>query len=277
MFREAVNFTAAETRFLPRLIEKDYFCTLLLAHLSEADDRLLFKGGTYLAKVYAGFYRLSEDLDFVIPAPLTASRSERRALSLLLKGAVEALPDRLDAFRVVEPLKGANNSKQYVAVIGYVSLMNRQEETIMIEVGLREPLLTQALIGEARTILLDPISGKPTVSVLPVPCVSWEEGMAEKMRAAMSRREAAIRDFYDIDHGARKLDFQPLEPRMLELVRQKLAVPGNDPIDVSPDRLATLRRQVDSQLKPVLRAKDFAEFDLERAFSMVSQVAAVVA
>ena len=58
-FREAVRFTAAETRFLPRLIEKDYFCTLLLGYLSAADCSLVFKGGTCLAKVHAGFYRLS--------------------------------------------------------------------------------------------------------------------------------------------------------------------------------------------------------------------------
>ena len=36
LFREAVRFTAAESGFVPRLIEKDYFCTLLLAYLSEA-------------------------------------------------------------------------------------------------------------------------------------------------------------------------------------------------------------------------------------------------
>ena len=28
LFREAVNFTTAETTFAPRLIEKDYFCTV---------------------------------------------------------------------------------------------------------------------------------------------------------------------------------------------------------------------------------------------------------
>ena len=67
LFREAVNFTAAQTRFLPRLIEKDYFCTVLLNYLAAADDTLIFKGGTCLAKVHAEFYRLSEDLDFVIP------------------------------------------------------------------------------------------------------------------------------------------------------------------------------------------------------------------
>ena len=65
-FLEAVNFTAAETGFSPRLIEKDYFCTVLLQYLAMAGV-LVFKGGTCLAKVHGEFYRLSEDLDFVIP------------------------------------------------------------------------------------------------------------------------------------------------------------------------------------------------------------------
>jgi predicted nucleotidyltransferase component of viral defense system len=156
-FREAIHFTAAETRFLPRLIEKDYFCSLLLDHLATSDASLVFKGGTCLAKVHAGFYRLSEDLDFVIPTPFSASRSDRRALSAGLKEAVAQLPGRRSAFRIVEPLTGANNSTQYVAVVGYTSLINRQEETVKIEVGLREPLLTQVWIGEAQTLLLNPV------------------------------------------------------------------------------------------------------------------------
>ena len=52
-----------------------------------------------------------------------------------------------------------------------------------------------------------------------------------------------------------------------------LAVTGNDPIDVSPDRLRALRLQLDSRLKAVLRARDFAEFDLDRAFATVAEVA----
>jgi predicted nucleotidyltransferase component of viral defense system len=77
LFREAVNHTAAATGFSSRLIEKDYFCTVLLQHLAEAGCALVFKGGTCLAKVHAGFYRLSEDLDFVIPTPVDALRAER--------------------------------------------------------------------------------------------------------------------------------------------------------------------------------------------------------
>ena len=111
---------------------------------------------------------------------------------------------------------------------------------------------------------------------LTLPCLSRLEAMAEKLRAALSRREVAIRDFYDIDHAVRKLSLQVLEPELLGLVRQKLEVPGNDPIDVSPGRLAALRPQLESQLKAVLRAVDFAEFDLDRAFATVAEVAAAL-
>jgi hypothetical protein len=48
----------------------------------------------------------------------------------------------------------------------------------------------------------------------------------------------------------------------------------NEPVDVSANRLAALRQQVGPQLQPVLRAEDFAEFDLERAFQIVTTMAA---
>jgi len=63
---------------------------------------------------------------------------------------------------------------------------------------------------------------------------------------------------------------------LIDLIRQKMAVPGNDRVDVSENRLSTLHRQSESQLRPVLRARDFVEFDLERAFRIVKDVAAII-
>ena len=78
LFRAAVQFTAAESGFVPRLIEKDYFCTVLLDYLSRsAGTELVFKGGTCLAKVHMELYRLSEDLDYSISITADAHRSER--------------------------------------------------------------------------------------------------------------------------------------------------------------------------------------------------------
>ena len=95
LFREAVNYTAAAIGFPSRLIEKDYFCTVLLQHLAGAGCGLVFEGGTCLAKVHAGFYRLSEDLDFVIPTPVGASRTERSRRARGLKGLLAGIDGTL--------------------------------------------------------------------------------------------------------------------------------------------------------------------------------------
>lgn len=272
LFLEAVNFTAAQTGFSARLVEKDYFCTVLLKYLATAGV-LVFKGGTCLAKVHAEFYRLSEDLDFVIPMPSDATRAERRVQAAVVRKMFAELPSQLDVFRVIEPLAGANRSTQYVAVIGYDSLLGRRQDRIKIEIGLREPLLTPVFGGAAGTVLLDPVSGQPMIPQVTLSCISRIEAFAEKFRAALSRREVAIRDFYDIDHAVRRLDLQPQDSALIEFVRRKLAIPGNEAADVSETRLAVLRQQLEPQLKPVLRDEDFVQFDLERAIRIVAEMA----
>jgi hypothetical protein len=48
-------------------------------------------------------------------------------------------------------------------------------------------------------------------------------------------------------------------------------VPGTDMTDAKHE---ILKRQVQGQLRPVLREADYAGFDLERAFAIVAQIAA---
>ncbi len=277
LFRESVNFTAAQTAFAARLIEKDYFCTALLDYLTRtAGEDLVFKGGTCLAKVHAEMYRLSEDLDYTIPMPVEASRTERSKRIGKVRGALAGLPKHLPNFGVVEPLKGANNSTQYIAVVDYASQLAQEKETIKIEVSLREPLLMPVITGSAQTLLLDPVNGKPRVPGVPVCCIAKTEAVAEKFRAALSRRVVAIRDFYDIDHAVRKGGIRPEATGLVEQVRKKLAVPGNEPVDVSAQRLEELRKQIEPQLKSVLREQDLAEFDLDRAFETVVEMARAV-
>jgi predicted nucleotidyltransferase component of viral defense system len=271
-FREALGFTRQQYGFPERLIEKDYLCSLLLEFLSGAHADLVFKGGTCLAKVHADFYRLSEDLDFMIPMPTTAARSARSRKAGKLKNIITALPKQFPFVQVIEPLTGANNSMQYNAVIGYASSIGQREETIKIEVGLREPLLLPPLSGAAKTILLDPVSGQTLIPTKTVRCISQMEAFAEKFRAALTRREVAIRDFFDIDYGLRTLGLQPNDKDLVGLVQAKLAVPGNEPVNLSAERLTTLRQQIASQLRPVLRKRDFRAFDLDRAFGAVSDM-----
>jgi len=275
LFREAVELTTAETGLASRLVEKDYFCTVVLQHMAASAADLVFRGGTCLAKVHAGFYRLSEDLDFLISTPVDASRGERRRRVEASKAAVAAIGG--PGLRALSPLTGANDSRQYAAVVSYRSLLGAHEEQIKVEIGLREPLLMPAVPGEARTLLLDPVSREAMAPAVRVSCVSRMEALAEKARAALSRREVAIRDFYDMDHAVRRLALRLDDPEFVNFVRLKLAIPASEPVDVSNARLASLRLQLEAQLKPVLRDRDFAGFDLDRAFASVAELAAALA
>jgi predicted nucleotidyltransferase component of viral defense system len=274
LFLAALTFTVANTALAARLIEKDYFSSVLLDHIfKKAGPLLVFKGGTCLSKVHAEFYRLSEDLDFMIPMPIESKRNERRLKMEPLKRIMETLSKELPVFLTIEPLSGANESTQYIGVLGYRSFLHQQVETIKIEIGLREPLLQEATIHKVQTILRDPVLNGPMVEPIIFACISRMEAYSEKFRAALTRREVAIRDFFDIDYAVRKLDLKTDDKDLARLIRSKLAVPGNEPVDISETRLSALRQQMDSQLKPVLRDRDYQAFDLERALRLVREVA----
>ena len=277
LFREAVGFTHQRFGFPERLIEKDYVCTIILELLTAGHADLVFRGGTCLAKIYADFYRMSEDLDFVIPMPIDASRSARSAQARKLNHVIATLPRTFPFAHVVAPLTGANNSTQYNAIIGYTSAINGRRESIKIEVSLREPLVLPHVGGAAKTFLLDPPSGDRLIPTKNVRCIAKTEAFAEKFRAALSRREAAVRDFFDLDYAVRTLGLNPDDADLITLVRRKITIAGNDGVDVSASRLSALRHQVEPQLRSVLRLEDFSAFDLQRSIDLVVAMAAKVA
>jgi hypothetical protein len=161
-FTEAVAFTAARLGFVPALIEKDYFCSVVLAYLAGAlNEALVFKGGTCLTKVHAGFYRLSEALDFTMPMPIAARQSDRSRTIKPVKQALREMSEALPELHEEEVLRGANGSRQYVGSLRYDSLLQRRRETIKIEISLREPLLQT---GRIPGCLDDPDESSPPAS-----------------------------------------------------------------------------------------------------------------
>jgi predicted nucleotidyltransferase component of viral defense system len=155
-FREAVLFTAGQTGFNATLIEKDYFCTVLLQYLyDQPDSPLIFRGGTCIGKVYADFYRLSEDLDFLISTPPEASISIRRKGMAPVRDWVKKISEEMSILTLHEDFAGHNSSRQYVAYVTYPSIFLPEEAArIKIEVGLREMPLTPPARMKARTLLL---------------------------------------------------------------------------------------------------------------------------
>lgn len=162
-----------------------------------------------------------------------------------------------------------NNSTHYKGAIAYRSPITGHHESIHIEVNIREPLLTPAINALARTLLLDPIRSGPIMHDIALNCIGMKEAFAEKFRAALTRREVAIRDFYDLDYAVQHLELDPDDASLVEMVRHKLAVPGNLPVDVTAERFAILKRQLETRLRTVLRDEEYRAFELDRAIQMV--------
>jgi len=67
--RELFVSTAAVRNIAPIVIEKDFWVCFVLNELFSSEflkDKLMFKGGTSLSKVYGIIERFSEDIDLVL-------------------------------------------------------------------------------------------------------------------------------------------------------------------------------------------------------------------
>jgi hypothetical protein len=55
-------------------------------------------------------------------------------------------------------------------------------------------------------------------------------------------------------------------------VKAKIDVPGNEPLDLSQERKQELNRQLEGQLRPVLRRSDFEDFNLNEAVELIINI-----
>ena len=276
IFRESLSYSESVTGFTASLIEKDYYCSLILHHVFDRETPLVFKGGTCLSKVYADFYRLSEDLDLVIPISVDTPRNQRRSKMDPLKKIFDELPAIVPGISVSRAFRGHNESRQYIGYLEYPSVVMDRQEKIKIEIGIREPLLLFSVNGEARTIIVNPFSGRPLLPVFTVHAMDMKEAYAEKVRAALTRTEPAIRDLFDLFYAVHKMKLDLDAPDFIIMVKKKLDVPGNTPVDISLEYKRELGRQLEGQLRPVLRPADFDSFNMDEAFELIVRIAEAV-
>ena len=123
IFREALSYSEGVTGFTASLIEKDYYCSLILHHIFDRETPLVFKGGTCLSKVYADFYRLSEDLDLVIPVSMYTPRNQRGSKMDPIKGVFDELPKAIPGMSISRAFRGHNESRQYIGYLEYPSAL----------------------------------------------------------------------------------------------------------------------------------------------------------
>ena len=103
--------------------------------------------------------------------------------------------------------------------------------------------------------------------------LSLRESYAEKIRAALTRREPAIRDFFDIDHAVQHARFDHRDQAVLGLVAAKLSDSRETiVVDLSDGKTEILRGQIETQLRPVLRVMDYKAFDLDRVILVLQEL-----
>ena len=276
VFKEALRYTQKQTGFNIRLIEKDYYCSVILSQLYAESPEIFFKGGTLLNKVHVGFYRLSEDLDFTISVSHEAKRSERSKKAAPFKQFIEALSKKIAGVQVVRPLTGSNGSVQYNAEVKYISVLTGLEDRILFEIGLREEVTDRDHVGKAATLVVDPYSDSPLLPFFEVRCLSLREAFSEKIRAALARQKVAIRDVYDVWHAVEKGIVNPEDKELPKLVAKKMTIPEPLEIRIGADRKAEFKAQIETQLRSVLRDVDFRAFDFEKGWTQLERVAGMV-
>ncbi|MBU0635222.1 MAG: nucleotidyl transferase AbiEii/AbiGii toxin family protein [Candidatus Omnitrophica bacterium] len=266
--KDIIPVIAGKMKFRPAIVEKDYYLTVILNKIEELlTDKIVFKGGTLLNKAHLNYHRLSEDLDFTYNAEFT-SRAER---SKAITPIREKMPSFLKAIGLKSDKpegEGFDNSRQYLFKVKYPSIILNKEDSIKLEISLRQHPIEKPVNTQIKHFYQDPFTGEDLFPSGKVLSLSWKEAVAEKLKAAISRRDVAIRDYYDLWYIS-EFGFDFYDKTFIKLFKRKVTDEGytgdyKKYFGLSDDNIALLRNQIEGLLKPVIRAGE--DFDLDRVF-----------
>lgn len=185
------------------IIYKDYVITVILEKISERQysDKLIFKGGTCLKKIYFEETRFSVDIDFTCLEDGTPDE-----MITDLKDELEDNSVRSITFDKIREHGRWGDSVSYK--VKYKDL-NEHPNSVKIDLSLRELPILQPQI---RDILNPDYENIPEFGLYVFPL---KEMLAEKIRAVFTRK--AARDVFDVWFLLRKgvdLDLRLIEKKM---------------------------------------------------------------
>jgi predicted nucleotidyltransferase component of viral defense system len=239
-------------------MEKDFLLTLILVRFWEIFPDLIFKWGTCLNKIYFPYFRLSEDLDFVISKNLW-----RSARQTLLKKYEDEIGWELQKLWLSQRAERTKYDEHKIALFTYeyISIIDNSLQTIKIDISLKWELQKSPQRHVIQSLYRDKILEEDIFSEHDISCIDLQEALAEKVRAALTRQTPAIRDFFDIWYVREFSDFDFTDPEFLRLIERKLAeVDYNYTIDWVYN---ILEKQIQTDLRPVLHKEyDFSLRDI---------------
>lgn len=229
--------TAATEGIPLAIIEKDYALSIVLMLLSRTKlkDKLVFKGGTAIKKVYFRKARFSEDLDFTVEDAEPKEILEE--LNKILDNK-EIAGIRFGKFEHEKTTAGLQLALKFTGLLEY-------PQRIRFDFSFRENAIMPPI---ERAVFDDYLLGETKIRALPI-----DELFAEKIHAAFSR--TAARDLYDI-WFLLKNDVKPCE----ELIQKKFAYYSEEyDLDKLKDRLEDFKPKWSQDLSPFQR--DVPAFD----------------
>lgn len=280
-FRDLIKALAGKHPFRTEMIEKDYYLTKLLTVIKEFyGPKLVFKGGTCLNKVYLGYYRMSEDLDFInVTSGLFLTRKARsKAIDFLRKDIGEICKGTNLHCKNPRGV-GANLSTQYFFNFEYRSLITNAPANVTLEITQRNNPILKPVKRTIKHIFQDPFTGKDLFSTGEVFCLDFRELVAEKMRAAITREEINSRDIFDLGYLYRaKFDFLSSEfKRILKRKLKEDSCPDNlrkyqKNFGRNDEEINRLKGRIEEELYPMLSPEEAGKFNFEKTLELFNSL-----
>jgi len=203
-------------------IEKDYFISLFLSTWQKLKDggkvshldKLIFKGGTLLARNYLDYPRISEDIDFTYERSndLRKLESKNKREKAILKIIAPVINDiKLICDNVKFDFDTNRRNRKYIIVrnsravyilsIYYKSLITGEEAPIKIELNFLEHIIHDCSESKINNIIDQDLYLKSIgydLSNIKMNTYHLDEIIIEKYRAILTRDKLRERDVFDL-------------------------------------------------------------------------------
>jgi len=194
---EQIDATYSLTGISPSIIEKDYYITRLLNKIARVNDnyfKLVFAGGTSLAKAYRLTQRMSEDIDFklITLVETLSTKKQRIAFSDFRKKIIAEL-DNTEFTCHPQPTEGRNT---HVKIhVDYPAIYPKDK-------NIRDFILLELTISQNKlpiqeffinSIIDESLKLNEILHDCKIECLNSEETAAEKWVALTRRAAYAMR------------------------------------------------------------------------------------